>query len=72
MATLGTFLILAALIVAAGAFAAGIAGGRRQNASLIQGAVGLTHVLTGIMLVASAVIVHAFVTGDYSIKYVNS
>lgn len=72
MATLGTFLILAALIVAAAAFAAGIAGGRRQNASLIQGAVGLTHVLTGIMLVASAVIVHAFVTGDYSIKYVNS
>jgi cytochrome c-type biogenesis protein CcmF len=29
-------------------------------------------VLTGIMLVASAVIVHAFVTGDYNIKYVNS
>lgn len=72
MATLGTFLILAALVVAAGAFAAGVAGGRRQNSSLIQGAVGLTHVLTGIMLVASAVIVHAFVTGDYNIKYVNS
>ncbi|GMV21444.1 MAG: hypothetical protein AMXMBFR57_13930 [Acidimicrobiia bacterium] len=72
MATLGTFLILAALVVAAAAFAAGVAGGRRQNSSLIQGAVGLTHVLTGIMLVASAVIVHAFVTGDYNIKYVNS
>jgi cytochrome c-type biogenesis protein CcmF len=72
VATLGTFLILAALVVSAAAFAAGIAGGRRRSDSLIQGAVGLTHVITGLMLVLSAVIVHSFVTGDYSIKYVNS
>lgn len=72
MATLGSFLILAALVVSAAAFAAGIAGGRRGSRALVQGAIGLTHVMTGIMLVASAVIVHAFVTGDYSIKYVNS
>lgn len=70
MASLGYFLILAAFIVAAGAFAAGVAGGRRGRSSLINGAVGLFHVLTGLMLVASAIIVHAFVTGDYSIKYV--
>jgi cytochrome c-type biogenesis protein CcmF len=72
MATLGSFLILAALVVSSAAFAAGIAGGRRGSRALINGAVGLTHVMTGIMLVATAVIVHAFVTGDYSIKYVNS
>ena len=72
MASLGAFLILAALVVAAAAFAAGIAGGRRGHGPLVRGSVGLMHVLTGIMLVASAIIVHAFVVGDYSIKYVNS
>ena len=72
MATLGTFLILAAFVVAAGAFAAGIAGGRRRSLALTDGAVGLSHVLTGLTLVLSSIIVYAFVVGDYSIKYVNS
>ena len=72
MATLGTFLILAAFVVAAAAFAAGIAGGRRRSTPLTNGAVGLSHVLTGLMLVLSAVIVYSFVVGDYSIKYINS
>ncbi len=72
MATLGTFLILASLVVAAAAFAAGVAGGRRGSAALVSGAVQLSHMLTGLMLVASAIIVHAFVTGNYNIKYVNS
>jgi cytochrome c-type biogenesis protein CcmF len=72
VASLGAFLILAALVVAAAAFAAGVAGGRRGHGPLVRGSVGLMHVLTGIMLVASAIIVHAFVVGDYSIKYVNS
>lgn len=72
MATLGTTLILVAFVVAAAAFAAGIAGGRRRSAALIQGAVGLSHVLTGLMLILTSIIVYAFVVGDYSIKYVNS
>jgi len=72
VATLGTFLILAAFVVAAGAFAAGIAGGRRRSLALTDGAVGLSHVLTGLTLVLSSIIVYAFVVGDYSIKYVNS
>ena len=38
--------------------------------SLIEGGIGLFHVVTALMLVASAVMVHAFVTGDFSIKYV--
>jgi cytochrome c-type biogenesis protein CcmF len=70
MASLGYFLILTAFVVASAAFAAGVAGGRRGRSSLVRGAVGLFHVITGLMLVASAIIVHAFVTGDYSIKYV--
>jgi cytochrome c-type biogenesis protein CcmF len=70
MAALGYFLILAAFVVASAAFATGVAGGRRGRSSLVLGAMGLFHVVTGLMLVASAVIVHAFVTEDYSIKYV--
>ncbi len=70
MASLGSFLILAAFVVASAAFGTGVAGGRRGRSSLVQGAMNLFYVLTGLMLVASAIIVHAFVTEDYSIKYV--
>jgi len=70
MAPLGTFLILAAFVVASAAFAASIAGARRGQRSLVQGGIGLFHVVTALMMVASAVIVHAFVVGDYSIRYV--
>ena len=70
MASFGTFLILASLVLASGAFASSIAGARRGQRRLIDGGVGLLHTVTAMMLVASAVIVHAFVTGDFSIKYV--
>src|SRR4030095_8647503 len=70
MANLGTFAILAAFVIASGAFAASIAGARRGQRSLIEGGTGLFHTVTALMLVASAVIVHAFVIGDYHIKYV--
>src|SRR6187455_3128021 len=55
---------------ASGAFAASIAGARRRQNSLIHGGIGLFHFSTALMLVASAVMVHAFVVGDYRIKYV--
>src|SRR5215475_2484787 len=67
MASLGTFLILAAFVTAS---AACLSGAHRQNRSLIDGGVGLMHVVTAMMLGASAIIVHAFVTEDYRIKYV--
>jgi cytochrome c-type biogenesis protein CcmF len=70
VASLGTFLLLASLVTASGAFAASFAGARRRQNQLIQGGIGLFHVVTALMLVASAVMVHAFVTGDYTIKYV--
>jgi cytochrome c-type biogenesis protein CcmF len=67
---LGTFLILAAFVIASGACAACIAGARRRQTSLIEGGIGLFHAVTAMMLVASAVIVHGFVTGSYTIKYI--
>ena len=70
MAAFGTFILLAALVLTSGAFAASIAGARRGRRPLVEGGIGLFHTVTAMMVVASAVIVHAFVTGDYSIKYV--
>jgi cytochrome c-type biogenesis protein CcmF len=70
MASLGSFLLLVTFVIACGAFAASLAGARRRRTSLIEGGIGLFHVVTGLLLVASALMVHAFVTGDYSIKYV--
>jgi len=70
MAALGSFLILAAFVLASGAFAASIAGARRGQRSLIDGGAGLFHTVTAITGVISALIIHAFVTGDFSIKYV--
>src|SRR5262245_32949047 len=71
MSLLGTFLILAAFVTASGAFSASIAGARRGQNRLIEGGVGLFHAVTAMMLVASTVMIHAFVTGDFSIKYVD-
>jgi cytochrome c-type biogenesis protein CcmF len=70
MSSLGTFLILTAFVVASGACAASIAGARRQQRNLVFGGLGLFHVVTALMFVASALMVHAFVVGDYSIRYV--
>jgi cytochrome c biogenesis factor len=70
MASLGSLAILAAFVVASGAFATSIAGARRGRRSLVDGGIGLFHAVTALMLLASAIIVHAFVVADYRIKYV--
>jgi len=70
MAPLGSLLILVSFVLASAAFAASIAGARRGSRSLIAGGTGLFHTVTAIMGVLSAIIVHAFVVGDFSIKYV--
>jgi cytochrome c-type biogenesis protein CcmF len=70
MAALGAFVLLLTFVIASGAFAASLAGARRRSASLVEGGIGLFHTVTALMLVASAILVHAFVVGDYSIRYV--
>jgi len=70
MSGLGTFTILAAFVLASGAFAASVAGARRARRSLVEGGIGLFHAVTALMLVASAIIVHAFIVGDFSVRYV--
>jgi cytochrome c-type biogenesis protein CcmF len=70
MASLGQFLLLAAFVVAAYAASVSVAGARRRSPRLIESGVGAFYLIAAIMAVASAVIVYSFVTGDYSIKYV--
>ena len=70
MASLGYYLILAAFIVCAYACAISVAGARRRSRRLVESGIGASYLMTAIMSVASAVIIYAFVSGDYSIKYV--
>ena len=70
MPTLGTFLLLASFVVCAYAIAASVAGARRRSRRLIESGIGAFYLVTALMTVASAVIVHAFVTDNYAIKYV--
>jgi cytochrome c-type biogenesis protein CcmF len=70
MPTLGTFVLLAAFVTCAYAIAASVAGARRRSTRLVESGIGAFYFLAALMTVASAVLIHAFVTGDYSIKYV--
>lgn len=70
MASLGTFTLLAAFVASAYAAAAAVAGARRASRSLVDSAVGAFYLVAALLTVGTAVIVHAFVTDDYTIKYV--
>src|SRR5919109_5374890 len=70
MANLGTFALLSAFVVCAYAVAASIAGARRRSRRLVESGTGAFYLVAALMTVASSVIVHAFATNDYSIKYV--
>jgi len=70
MPALGSFLLLASFVVCAYAIAVSVAGARRRSRRLIESGTGAFYFVTALMTVASGVMVHAFVTNDYSIKYV--
>ena len=70
MPALGTFTLLATFVVASYALAASIAGGRRRSRALIESGVGAFYMTAALMAVASGIIIHAFVTDNYAIKYV--
>src|ERR1044072_792524 len=70
MASLGYYLLLAAFVVGAYATAISVAGARRRSTPMIERGLGAFSLLPAIMTAAPAVIVFAFVTGDYSIRYV--
>src|SRR6266567_3216010 len=70
MASLGTFLLLAAFVVCSYAAVVSVAGARRRSRRLIESGIGAFYLVAALMAVASAVIVNAFLTDDFSIKYV--
>jgi len=71
MASLGYYLLLAAFVVGAYAAAISVAGARRRSRPLVESGIGAFYLLAAIMAVTSALIVYAFVVGDYSIRYVH-
>jgi cytochrome c-type biogenesis protein CcmF len=70
MASLGTFLLLAAFVTCSYAAVVSVAGARRRSRRLIESGIGAFYLICALMTAASAVIINAFVTGDFSIKYV--
>src|SRR5215218_5646718 len=70
MPSLGSFLLLAAFVTCAYAVAASVAGARRRSLRLIESGTGAFYLVSALMTVASGVLVHAFVTNNYAIKYV--
>ena len=71
MASLGTFLLLAAFVVCSYAAVVSVVGARRGSRRLVESGIGAFYLITALMTVATAVIVNAFLTNDFSIKYVS-
>jgi cytochrome c-type biogenesis protein CcmF len=71
MSSFGTFILLVSFVVAAYAAAISIGGARRRDSRLIESGIGAFYLTAALLTVASAVIVHAFLVGNYAIKYVD-
>jgi cytochrome c-type biogenesis protein CcmF len=70
IALVGTIAMLSAYAVAAWCVAAGIAGNARRNVRLVNSAVYGMYGFAALVGLASALMIYAFVTHDYTIKYV--
>src|SRR5262249_50598484 len=70
MASLGTFLLLAAFVVCSYAAGVSVAGARLRSRRLIESSIGAFYLVPALMVVASAVMVNAFLTDDFTIRYV--
>src|SRR5512144_1445948 len=70
MASLGSFLLLATFVVCSYAAVASVVGARRGSRRLIESGIGAFYLICALMTVASAVMINAFLTADFSIKYV--
>jgi len=70
MASLGSFLLLASFVVCSYAAVVSVIGARRRSRRLIESGVGAFYLIAALMTVASAIMINAFLTNDFSIKYV--
>src|SRR5499425_119375 len=70
MASLGSFLLLASFVVCSYAAVVSVVGAQRRSRRLIESGIGAFYLIAALMTVASAVIVNAFLTDDFTIRYV--
>src|SRR5260370_32714935 len=70
MASLGNFLLLASFVVCAYAGVISVIGARRRARRLVESGIGAFYLVCALMTAGTAVMINAFITGDYSIKYV--
>jgi cytochrome c-type biogenesis protein CcmF len=70
MAAFGTLTLLIALVVATYGGVASLIGVRRNNVRLIESGRAAVYALAAVLAMASVTIVYAFLTHDFSIKYV--
>ncbi|OFV92956.1 MAG: hypothetical protein A3H95_12745 [Acidobacteria bacterium RIFCSPLOWO2_02_FULL_64_15] len=70
MAALGSFLLLATFVVCCYAAVVSVAGARRGARHLVESGIGAFHLVAALTTAASAVMINAFLTDDFSIKYV--
>ena len=71
MAAFGTLTLLIALVVATYAGVASLIGARRGNRRLIESGRAGVYALAAVLGLSSVALVYAFVSHDYSIKYVH-
>src|SRR6188508_3343985 len=70
MASLGSFLLLAAFVVCAYSAVISVVGARQRSRRLTESGVGAFYLVCALMTCASAVMINAFLTDDFSINYV--
>ncbi len=70
MASLGSFLLLATFVVCAYSAVISVAGARQRSRRLIESGIGAFYLVCALMTCASAVMINAFLTNDFTIKYV--
>src|SRR5437762_7799771 len=70
MASLGSALLLATFVTCSYAAVISVVGARRRSRPLIESGIGAFYLICALMIAATAVLINAFLTGDYSIKYV--
>ena len=70
MASLGSFLLLATFVVCAYSAVISVVGARKRSRRLIESGIGAFYLVCALMVCASAVMINAFLTNDFTIKYV--
>src|SRR6202142_3428736 len=70
MAALGTFFLIATFVVCSYAATVSVVGARRRSRRLIESGTGAFYLAAALMTAGTVVMLNAFLTNDYSIKYV--